>query len=309
MRPLQLLPATLAFVLACNPTAVKPSKYFGQADQQSADARSETSGSDEFSADAEMQEGVLPPANISGSYLIDCALFDTQKSQTSPAQVNFACGVSRKSGGAVASDGQWKATLLNSTADENLQTLDAKTGLFQLITTRPEQLVTTMSRVTISFDGTIEGRKASLTESGQRTLSPDLVQVQSLIVRTSFTVQIVSGSRTGLVYSGSFQYDSSLLTGAAQETLEALNLQFNYLGPQAQLFDSKGTLTFANGRFVSLVVAGGPGTQRFGVNTGFDRNQFGRPEEAFVVNGEQFFGYLAADGFVDGAGTLRYNPL
>jgi hypothetical protein len=299
----------LVFVLACNPTAIKPSKYFGQADQQSDNAKTETSASDEFSPDAEIQEGVLPPANISGSYLIDCALFDTQNSQTSPAQANFACGVSRKSGGAVASDGQWKATLLNPTADENLQTRDAKTGLFQLTTTKPEQLVTTMSRITIGFDGTIEGRKVSLTESGQRTLSADIVRIQSLIVRTSFTVQIASGSRTGLVYSGSFQYDSSLLTGAAQETLEALNLQFNYLVPQAQLFDSKGTVTFVNGKFVSLVVAGGAGTQRFGINTGFDRAQFGRPEEAFVVNGEQFFGYLGTDGFVDGAGTLRYNTL
>lgn len=309
MRPLQLLPVILALVLACNPTAVKPSKFFGQSDQQTADARTETSGTDEFSADAEMQEGVQPPANISGSYLIDCTLFDTQKSQTSPAQVNFACGVSRKSGGAVASDGLWKATLLNPTADENLQTRDAKAGLFQLITTKPEQLVTTMNRVTISFDGTIEGQKGSLTETGQRTLSRDLAQVQSLIIRNSFTVQIVSGSRTGLVYSGSFQYDSSLLTGAPQETLEAQNLQFNYLAPQAQLFDSKGVLTFASGKFVSLLVAGGPGTQRFGINTGFDRNQFGRPEEAFVLNGEQFFGYLASDGFVDGAGTIRYTSL
>jgi hypothetical protein len=130
-----------------------------------------------------------------------------------------------------------------------------------------------------------------------------------LIIRTSFTVQIVSGSRTGLVYTGTFQYDSSLLTGAAQETLEAQNLQFNYLAPQAQQFDSKGILTFVNGRFVSLVVAGGPGTQRFGINTGFDRNQFGRPEEAFVPNGEQFFGYLSLNGFVDGAGTMRYNSI
>lgn len=297
----------LALVLACNPSDVKPLKSFGQSSPQSADAR--TDSADELSADAETQEGVHPPANISGSYLIDCAVFDTQKTQMSPAQANFACGVSKKSGGAVASDGQWKATLLNPTADENLQIRDAKTGLFQLTTTIPEQLATAMSRVIVSFDGTIEGQKVSLTETGQRTLSRDVTQVQNLIIRTSFTVQIVSGSRTGLVYSGSFQYDSSLLTGAAQETLEAQNLQFNYLAPQPQLFDSKGTLTFANGRFVSLIVAGGPGTQRFGINTGFDRAQFGRPEEAFVVNGEQFFGYLATDGFVDGAGTLRYTPL
>jgi hypothetical protein len=299
----------LAFVLACNPTAVKPSKFFGQSDQQTADAKTETRGTDELSADADMQEGVLPPANISGSYLIDCTLFDTQKAQTSPAQVNFACGVSKKTGGAVASDGQWKATLLDPTADETLQTRDAKAGLFLLTTSKPEQLVTTMNRVTVSFDGTIEGKKAFLTETGQRTLSRDIAQVQNLIIRTSFTVQIVSGSRTGLVYTGSFQYDSSLLTGAAQETLEAQNLQFNYLPAQAQQFDSKGILTFASGRFVSLIVAGGPGTQRFGINTGFDRNQFGRPEEAFVINGGQFFGYLATDGFVDGAGTIRYSSL
>jgi hypothetical protein len=250
-------------------------------------------------------ESILPPANISGSYLIDCALTDTLQSSKNPAQVKFGCMIVNQEGDAVTSEGQWTAALLNPLTGDALQTLDVKLGTFQLSSTSPQQLASAMNRVMITFHGTVDGKSGVLTEKGQRTLSPDLVKEQA-IVRYGFTVQIVSGTRTGRTHTGAFQYDSSLLTGTGQETLTAQSLQFDYLPANQQAFDAAGLLSFMDGRLVSLTVLGGPGTQRFGINAGFDRNQFGRVEEDFVRNGEQFFGYLSTDGFVDGAGTIRY---
>jgi hypothetical protein len=262
------------------------------------------------SADAEaaetvQTESILPPANISGSYLIDCTLTDTQQASQSPAQVSIGCSIANQEGEAVQSEGQWNAALLNPMTGEDLQIQDAKLGKFLLTADSPQQLATAMNRVMITFHGTVDGKTGVLTEKGQRTLTPDLVEVQA-IIRYSFTVQIVSGTRSGSLYTGSFQYDSRQLTGAGQETLPAQSLQFDYLPANQQTFDSAGLLSFTNGTFVSLTVAGGPSTTRFGINAGFDRNQFGRVEEDFVRNGEQYFGYLTPDIFVDGAGTIRY---
>jgi hypothetical protein len=58
-----------------------------------------------------------------------------------------------------------------------------------------------------------------------------------------------------------------------------------------------------------LAFTGGPNNNRFGLNVGFSRNQFGRDEESFVRNGEEYFGYLRPDTIVDGVGTVQYRKL
>jgi hypothetical protein len=45
---------------------------------------------------------------------------------------------------------------------------------------------------------------------------------------------------------------------------------------------------------------------RFGFTNGFERGQFQRPKEDFVRNGEDYFGYLNPETFVDGVGRITY---
>ena len=42
------------------------------------------------------------------------------------------------------------------------------------------------------------------------------------------------------------------------------------------------------------------------IHAGFDRNQFGRDNETFILKGEDYFGYLNADTYVEGAGKVKY---
>lgn len=305
MRSLAFIHILLILAIACQQRGGEGKQFSDRDEAQRKISDIKAQDADAQAAETVQSESIQPPANISGSYLIDCALTDTQQASKSPALVNFACAIVNQEGDAVVSDGQWNAALLNPMTGENLQIQDAKLGSFQLTAGTPQQLTTAMKRVMITFHGTVDGKSGVLTEKGERTLTPDLV-VEQAIIRYNFTVQIVSGTRTGTSYTGSFQYDSRQLTGVGQETLSAQSLQFNYLPANQQVFDSAGVLSFTNGAFVSLTVAGGPSTARFGINAGFDRNQFGRVEEDFVRNGEQFFGYLAPDAFVDGAGTIRY---
>jgi hypothetical protein len=291
--------------IACQQRGGEGKQFSDRDEEQRKLSDTKAKDADAQAADNVQSESIQPPANISGSYLIDCALTDKQQVSKSPAQVNFACSIVNQEGDAAVSDGQWNAALLNPMTGEDLQIQDAKLGRFQLSAATPQQLATAMNRVMITFHGTVDGNSGLLTEKGQRTLTPDLVEEQA-IIRYSFTVQIVSGTRTGTSYTGSFQYDSRQLTGTGPETLSAQSLQFDYLPANQQVFDAAGVLSFTNGAFVALTVAGGPSTLRFGINAGFDRNQFGRVEEDFVRNGEQYFGYLTPDIFVDGAGTIRY---
>jgi hypothetical protein len=146
-----------------------------------------------------------------------------------------------------------------------------------------------------------------MTEEGSSAIDSDSKSQQVLpeettIVRYSFMVQIVTGSRTGQTYKGSFEYEANQLTGSPQETLAAQKLQFAYLSSNQPV--PPGTLVFADGKFSSLQTEG----SGFGINTGFDRTSFGRLAEEFVRNGDEYFGYLGSDGYLDGAGTITYTP-
>jgi hypothetical protein len=127
-----------------------------------------------------------------------------------------------------------------------------------------------------------------------------------VVIAYSFSVKVVSGSLINQIYSGSFAYDPQLLTGTGAETIATKDFQFNYLSSTEMIFDQAPSVSFMNGVLTQLTVVGGPGTKRFGINTGFSRNQFGKAEEAFVRNGDQYFGYLNDFRLVEGAGTITY---
>jgi hypothetical protein len=122
----------------------------------------------------------------------------------------------------------------------------------------------------------------------------------------SFQVDILSGSLTGKSFKGSFSYDPKLATGADPQTVTGTAFKFDYLIGNELVLDAPANITLVGGKATQLTVVGGPVGKRFGINLGFDRNQFGLATEAFVRNGEQYFGYLNASGIVDGAGRVSY---
>lgn len=70
--------------------------------------------------------------------------------------------------------------------------------------------------------------------------------------------------------------------------------------------EHKPNIVLDNKKFKRLEWVGGIPTQRFGFNAGFNREQFGRDEEAFVRNKEDYFGYLDRNTYVDGVGRIEY---
>ena len=119
-----------------------------------------------------------------------------------------------------------------------------------------------------------------------------------------FLVNVVSGSLKGRQFGGFFSYGPSVLKGKGQETISVLQAEFNYLSK----YTESPTISFNDGKFEKLIWVSGKSTERFGFNAGFERNQFGRDEEAFIRNGKDYFGYLNERTFVDGAGTITYTP-
>jgi hypothetical protein len=138
------------------------------------------------------------------------------------------------------------------------------------------------------------------------TLTPIPKAPVPTLVTYNFQVDVVSGSLTGKSYRGSFTYDPKLATGADPQTVTGTNFKFDYLVGAELVVDAAPKITLVGGKATQLTVVGGPVGKRFGINLGFDRNQFGLATEAFVRNGEQYFGYLNASAIVDGAGKVSY---
>jgi hypothetical protein len=126
-------------------------------------------------------------------------------------------------------------------------------------------------------------------------------------VTYNFQVDVVSGSHIGKSFKGSFSYDPKLATGADPQTVTATAFNFNYLVGTELVLDAPAKVTLVGGKATQITVVGGPQGKRFGINLGFDRNQFGLPGEDFVRNGDQYFAYLNASAIVDGAGRVTYS--
>ncbi|MFK8004103.1 MAG: hypothetical protein AB8H86_31345 [Polyangiales bacterium] len=119
------------------------------------------------------------------------------------------------------------------------------------------------------------------------------------------SVEVVSGSRTGDHYSGYVGFARSSEDSEVPIPESAFcfgdDIFYNLGGPARARFEE--------GELKSIEVTGGPTGAGFGVNIGFQRGQFVRPAEAFIGRGEDYFGYLNANSYVDGAGTVSYRLL
>ncbi|WP_392535469.1 pentapeptide repeat-containing protein [Nostoc sp. C117] len=120
-----------------------------------------------------------------------------------------------------------------------------------------------------------------------------------------FTVRIKSGSKLGQIFVGFFSYDPSshITEKEGEELITVSEIKFDYMSIYDQ---DKPNIVLDNKKFKRLEWVGGIPTQRFGFNDGFNREQFGRDEEAFVRNKEDYFGYLDRNTYVDGVGRIEY---
>jgi hypothetical protein len=120
-----------------------------------------------------------------------------------------------------------------------------------------------------------------------------------------FTVRIKSGSKLGQIFVGFFSYDPSshITEREGEELITVSEIKFDYMSTYDK---DKPNIVLDNKKFKRLEWVGGIPTQKFGFNAGFNREQFGRDEEAFVRNKEDYFGYLDRNTYVDGVGRIEY---
>lgn len=132
----------------------------------------------------------------------------------------------------------------------------------------------------------------------------------SAIITYKFIVNVISGFLKGKEYQGCFSYNSSQLSNTGEETIEVVDARFRYQGVDytESSFDWLPQVSFKAGEFQHFIAVGGSRKRRFGINAGFIRLQFDRPEEAFIKEGKDYFGYLDPDPdtFVEGAGKITY---
>lgn len=123
-------------------------------------------------------------------------------------------------------------------------------------------------------------------------------------LRWTFEVHIVSGSREGQRWPGAFTVGELPPGGSGVVPVETFTFRYGRL--RFTQGDLAVRVRFENGEPVELLGVGGPDRLRFGFSEGFGREQFGRDSEAFIANGEPYFGYLDPDTYVDGAGTVSF---
>ena len=128
------------------------------------------------------------------------------------------------------------------------------------------------------------------------------------IVQYEFTVEIISGFLEKEVYKGKFSYNASRMKGTGAESLEVTDISFTYRCDvyQRKSFDWIPKVKIQDGKFIDIEFVGGPQNKRFGLNVGFNRNQFGRESESFIREGQRYFGYLDPHTYVEGAGKVTY---
>ena len=135
-------------------------------------------------------------------------------------------------------------------------------------------------------------------------------EIKSL-VHYDFKIQIISGTKEGKLFKGSFSYNSNLLKKVGEESLEVESFNFSYEGEEfnEKNLDWTPRVKFINNKFIDLSFVGGPNNKRFGLNEGFRREQFNREIEKYIIEGNSYFGYLDPVTYVDGAGKIEYKKV
>jgi hypothetical protein len=149
-----------------------------------------------------------------------------------------------------------------------------------------------------------------LTNDSSEIKNKPKLEVKSL-VQYDFRIQIISGSKEGKVFKGSFSYNPNLLKKIGEETVEVESFSFSYEGEEfnEKNLDWTPRIKFMNNKLIDLSFVGGPNDKRFGLNEGFRREQFNRENEKYIIEGSSYFGYLDPYTYVDGAGKIEYKKV
>ena len=129
---------------------------------------------------------------------------------------------------------------------------------------------------------------------------------------SAFHIQIISGSDSGSTYLGKFTYDMRQVNWMKHyDTVDVLSLGFEYRGKSftEDNLDYHPYVIFQKGNLICLFMKGSTIDGKFFVNEDSYRAYYSLPHEDFVWNYENYFGYTDADGFVDGAGRVKYIPI
>jgi hypothetical protein len=157
----------------------------GATSEQGQDA-SETSGDGDIeglnegdidtSPDGE-DERVAPPGNIAGAYLVGCeiAVPESGASAGSSRKAELSCEIQRKDRSRATTDGTWSGEIAEQAVDESLTSTDAKGGEFELTLSAARSLADTLARLTVRFEGTIDGEAQKLSVSRPSTLVTTLL--------------------------------------------------------------------------------------------------------------------------------------
>ncbi len=138
--------------------------------------------------------------------------------------------------------------------------------------------------------------------------------IKDEIISYEFKVEIISGSEKNNVYDGSFSLNKTFveMNKKGELYVPLLSFDFFYNGKIYTksnfdpVYNSLPKAKFINGEFVKIIAVGGDSKNRFGFNGGFNRFQFGRDSEKYIVEGKDYFGYLDEKTYVDGAAKIKY---
>jgi hypothetical protein len=148
-------------------------------------------------------------------------------------------------------------------------------------------------------------------ESSKKSYIGTAANTNTPSISYSLEVEIISGFNKGKIAKGSFSFNTFGIKGEGEEFLDVSEIEFTYDNDKytRDSFDAVPKIRLIDGKFKEIQFTGGPQTKRFGINSGFNRNQFGRDSEIFILKGEDYFGYLNAETYVEGAGKVKYKKV
>lgn len=118
--------------------------------------------------DDEPSESVVPPSNVSGTYLIGCEPQLTVNNEV--RQLQMACQITTRDRKPLNAVGSWSAKIANALPGEAIGVLDAGSGSFRLQFVDKISLPSTLERTLLSFSGEVDGQALALETKARDTM-------------------------------------------------------------------------------------------------------------------------------------------
>jgi hypothetical protein len=154
----------LGILFACNDPSLNSSGK-----KESSKERENTPGPLESSQDSDLvNEDVVPPTNIMGSYLISCEARLVDATTSNKTRLN--CNIQREDRSLAQIQGEWSGQILNPLPAEKLVLVDSKQGILEVEAADAQTLASTLTRTSIRFNGTVDGISQDLSTTADLSL-------------------------------------------------------------------------------------------------------------------------------------------